>query len=415
LQTEFVKRRLNLLLVSDVSFSNVVGGSERVLFEQASRLAERGHNVHILTRLLNTHLEIVDQKYDVHEWRYFVGSADRPVRFILNTIKNGRQLFEKLQTKYRFDCINSHQPFSALSLFGSPYSRNISQIYTCHSLSIEEFTSRHEAPIGLPGRAIYQLQCCIRKTIEKKVINRSAEIVTLSRFTAKRLQRQFGINNIKMSIIPGGVDLRNFKPAENKENIRKKVEVPRNKIILLTVRNLVQRMGLENLILAMKEIASKEKNIYLVVGGDGPLKNELTALRNRLGLHKMIKFTGFIKEKELPNFYQMADFFILPTKELEGFGLVTLESLACGVPVLGTAVGGTKEILTKLNHNFLFEKTDPGAMADLIFTYCQQLKRNPGKSIDWRRQCRNFAENNYSWDTNIDHLENVFFRNARQL
>jgi glycosyltransferase involved in cell wall biosynthesis len=62
-------------------------------------------------------------------------------------------------------------------------------------------------------------------------------------------------------------------------------------------------------------------------------------------------------------YYQMADLFILPTTELEGFGLVTVEALASGLPVLGTPVGGTKEILTKLGSDYLFDDSTPQSIA----------------------------------------------------
>ena len=87
------------------------------------------------------------------------------------------------------------------------------------------------------------------------------------------------------------------------------------------------------------------------------LKEELVQLSRRLKIEGNIKFAGFIPEQDLPDYYRAADAFILPTLELEGFGLVTLEALACGTPVLGTPIGGTKEILGMFDPSYLFKDT----------------------------------------------------------
>jgi len=103
----------------------------------------------------------------------------------------------------------------------------------------------------------------------------------------------------------------------------------------------------------------------------------------------------------------MADIFILPTIELEGFGLVTLEALASGLPVLGTPVGGTGEILGKMDDKYLFKDTKPESMAALIIETCQQFKTNPQLWEDVSSQCRAFVEANYSWEKNVKSLENL--------
>ena len=127
-----------------------------------------------------------------------------------------------------------------------------------------------------------------------------------------------------------------------------------------------------------------------------------------LGVENHVKFTGFVPEDELPDYYRMADLFILPTRELEGFGLVTLEAMACGVPVLGTPVGGTQEILGKFDPNFLFKDITADSMADLIADNYRIIKDNPGKWAEISRRCRKFVEDHYSWDKNIDALETLF-------
>jgi len=398
---------LNTLFVADVSISEVIGGAERVLFEQSTRLAQRGHNVHILTRKLAGHRSNHEVIQGVREWRYDVDQKNS-LSFIKSTWRNSKVLFEFLHDKYKFDCINFHQPFSALGVTRSPLGKRIKKIYTCLSLSFEEFKTRNPEPEGLIKKSIYFLNLLGRKYIEKRVLNNSDRIVVLSEFSKDRLYQFHGITGKKIEIIPGGVDLKKFYPAHDKMQIRKDLNIPGKKMILFTVRNLVQRMGLENLIVAIKEVVKVAPEIYLVLGGDGPLKKDLIALTKQLGVEDFIRFVGFIPEEEIPAYYKMADLFVLPTLELEGFGLVTLEALASGVPVLGTPVGGTVEILKNLNPNLLFKDTSSESIAELILDTYQDFKKYPLHQEELSIQCRKFAEQHYSWKKNVDSTEELF-------
>jgi glycosyltransferase involved in cell wall biosynthesis len=398
---------LNILFVADVSINKVIGGAERVLFEQSTRLAQRGHNVHILTRGLGGSKTDKELIQGVWEWRYDVDQRN-PFSFIRSTYLNSKTLFELLNREYRFDCINLHQPFSGLGVIRSPLGKGIKKIYTCHSLSFEEFRTRNPEPEGLIEGGVHLLNSRGRAYIEKKVMNNSDRIVVLSEFTRDRLHRFYGIAGEKIEVIPGGVDLERFYPAHEKMGIRNGLNIPSGKMILFTVRNLVPRMGLENLITAIREVVKVTPDIYLVLGGDGPLKEDLADLTRQLGVEGFIRFVGFIPEGELPAYYRMADVFVLPTLELEGFGLVTLEALASGVPALGTPVGGTVEILKVLNPRLLFKDKSPESIARLILETCREFREDPASQGKLSIQCRRFVEQNYSWEKNLDKLENLF-------
>ena len=128
---------MKILFVADVSISSVIGGAERVLFEQSTRLSRRGHDGHILTRKLSVHMQGQEVIQGVKEWRYDINDQKGAVSFLKSTWQNSKKLFETLQTKIKFDCINFHQPFSALAVIQSPLNNNAKKIYTCHSLSCE--------------------------------------------------------------------------------------------------------------------------------------------------------------------------------------------------------------------------------------------------------------------------------------
>jgi len=385
---------LNILFVTDVSISKASSGAERVLFEQSTRLQRKGHNVHILTRKLPEHRSNQEVIKGVREWRYEIDQRNS-FSFIKSTLSNCKNLFESLQNQYSFACINFHQPFSARGVIRSPGSKKVKKIYTCHSLSFEEFQSRNPRPKNIIKKLSYSFNTQARRFMERRTLNESDRIAVLSRFTQERLWNAYKVPPGKIVIIPGGVDLQRFSPTGDKVGIRRHLNIPEEKTILFTVRDLEPRMGLENLLFAVKEVIKAVPDAYLLLGGKGPLKNNLVSLAHELGVENHIRFVGFIPEEELPDYYRVADIFILPTIELEGFGLITLEALASGLPVLGTPIGGTVEILGKLDSRYLFKDTKPESMASLIIETCQQFKNNPRLWQDVSSQCRAFVEMNY--------------------
>jgi len=401
-----VKKKLNILMVSDYPLGEIIGGSVRVLYEQSKRLEAKGHQVHILTRD-----EQLKKGYNTTrnmlEWKYSVNNKNT-LSFFLTTLKNSKKLFIDLSKKYKFNFINFHQPISAFSIVRSPASKNIKKIYTCHSLSFEEFQSRKLRTERFIDSIFYQFNISIRKYLERSVLQASDKIIVLSHFTANKLTGVYGIPTEKISIIPGGVDLERFHPNTENGDIRKRLKISNDRVVLFTVRNLVKRMGLENLIVAFRDVVKKAPDIHLILGGEGPLKKALFSLANKLNLTNYISFVGFIEEDELPKYYQSADIFVLPTKELEGFGLVTLEALASGVPVLGTPVGGTEEILGKFDRSFIFSSTEANHIGDLILEKYFAFKANPKMWMEVKTRCREFVEGHYSWEKNIDSIENLF-------
>jgi glycosyltransferase involved in cell wall biosynthesis len=398
---------LNILFVADVSVAGVTSGSERVLYEQSTYLAQRGHEVHLLTRRLPSHDSNEGKIDGVKEWRYSF-NQELPYPFLKSIFHNCRSSFNSVQSTSSFHIINFHQPFSAVGVLFSRASRGIPKIYTCHSLSFQEYASQSSSPTNIKEWVSYRMQLLGRKLVEKRVLRKSDRIVILSKYTREKLEKAYGVSPAKISIIPGGVDLNRFKPEENKLEIRRQYGFPEDRFILLTIRNLEPRMGLENLILTMKKVVGEKPDTLLILGGAGPLSQKLRDLARDLGVAESIKFTGYIPEEELPAYYQMTDLFILPTKELEGFGLVTVEALASGLPVLGTPVGGTKEILAHLGPEFLFADSTPSSMARLILKAMQTWATNPESYNQISMKCRKVAEKYYSWNAHINRLENLF-------
>lgn len=398
---------MKILFVADVSIVNVASGSERVLYEQCTRLARKGHEVHLLTRRFPFHQSQSEKIDGVKEWRYSF-RKELPYPFLRSVFSDCRHSFGSMQKNFSFQIIHFHQPYSALGVLSSRASLGIPTFYTCHSLSFEEYASQSSPFTNSKDRLFYRMELLGRKLAERAALRKSDHILVLSEYTKEKLEKVHRVSPAKITITPGGVDLDRFRPYDDKKSLRNRFGIPDSSLTLLTVRNLEPRMGLENLILAFKKVVEDKTDTLLILGGEGPLAPELKSLAREAGIADLVKFTGFIPEEELPSYYQMADLFVLPTRELEGFGLVTVEALASGLPALGTPVGGTKEILAHMGPEFLFSDATPDSMAGLILKSIQTWTTNPESYNQISRKCRKVAEKYYSWNTHIERLENLF-------
>jgi glycosyltransferase involved in cell wall biosynthesis len=399
---------LNILFVADVSIASVIGGAERVLYEESIRLARRGHKVRVLTRKLPYHEVDVEQIDGVQEHRYSFQEKLFPF-FFKSIMSDCRRTFRSMEEDFPFDIINFHQPFSAIGVLSLTSSRRVPCVYTCHSLSFEEYISRSSSPKNPIKWILHHLQVSARKSIEQTVLKKSDCIVALSEYTREKLQRTYGLSSSKINVIPGGVDLNRFRPSTDKARIRARLDLPEDKFILFTVRNLVPRMGLENLISAFKIVQKGHPDLLLVIGGEGPLGSTLREQVRRYGIEDFVRFTRYIPDEDLPSYYQMADLFILPTTELEGFGLVTVEALASGLPVIGTQVGGTREILSKLGADYLFDDSTPQSIASGILKALNGWAANQAAYKNISETCRKVAELHYSWDNHVRKLEDLYY------
>jgi glycosyltransferase involved in cell wall biosynthesis len=123
---------------------------------------------------------------------------------------------------------------------------------------------------------------------------------------------------------------------------------------------------LENLIRAAVLLRERIPNIFIAIGGTGPLAETLAASIVELGLQNTVRMLGRISEDDLPSVYGAADLFVVPTVALEGFGLVVVEALACGTPVLVTPVGGLPSVVRALEPGLILESAQPQHLANGI-------------------------------------------------
>lgn len=393
------KEKLKILMVSDFIFEDEEGGSGRMVSEISNELSRRGHKVFNLT-LHRKGLPLYEEKNFRQIFRCRVYLSDL-LKSLFVTPNDVEEVIKFSLENINFDIVNYHHPFSGFLIKNVKKIKNVPQIYSFHSPWHVEYEIRAKSK-NLP-KVVTWINSYIRKEIEDKVIKDCQKVVVLSEYTKRLVKEYHKIPEEKIVLISGGVDVDKFSPAEDVTFIRKKLGLPINKKILLTVRNLVPRMGLENLLLAFKDILKEDKDLFLIICGSGELEKKLKLITNELGLDNFVKFTGYVPDDILVMYYQSADLFVLPTKELEGFGLVTIEALSCGLPVLGTPVGGTVEILSQFG--LLFDDNTAESMAKKIKGF---IKMDKEKVNMLKKKCRQYVVENFSWKKVVDKIEDLF-------
>lgn len=386
---------MKLLFISDVPLKDPTSGSEQVLYQQVSALRRQRHDVRAISRSGDPVGEDIKENGHPEPGNFHADRNDLP-GFIAAHLTQPASIYDRFAESGRFDAIICHQPITFFSLVLKKKLKGIPVLYVFHSPSHEEY-------LGQAGTNRFRtyIPAAFRRILEKQCLKRAGRYMTLSVFMKEKLKRIHGIEDSRVLVNPGGVDTARFKPAGDRDRIKKELGFPDGKIHLLTIRNLEPRMGLDNLIKAFLFLSKSERDIHLTIGGDGPEKNHLNDLVDACGLKDSVTMKGFIPADQLADHYAAADFFILPTRRLEGFGLVTPESLACGTPVLGTPVGGTLEILSRFDSEFLFSDTSSGAINRGIRNIMGKYSKNSPEYTELRSSCRQFAEKHYSWEKHI--------------
>jgi glycosyltransferase involved in cell wall biosynthesis len=399
---------MKVLLLAEVSAERVLGGAERVLREQACALAARGQQVAIVARGLSDEAVSIAKIGTVPEYRYGV-SRGHELDFVLSSIRGALRAFDAARADCPPDAVIIHQSLAGLGPVLARR-REARFIYLCHSLAHEEYRSRQKVGAHAMATVRHGLNALARFWTERLVIRRCARVVVLSEFMSRRVRSFHGIAPDRIRVIPGAVDQDRFCPAADRQHrmaIRSRLQLPTDRTILFTVRNLVSRMGLEALLDAMPLIRKDGHDPLLLIGGEGPLRTELAARIDRLGLSSEARLLGFVPESSLPDYYRMADLVVLPTHELEGFGLIAVEALACGTLVIGTPVGAIPELLGRLDPMLIAEGSDAPALACSISRLLRHFRDRPAERERLSFGGRQLVEKEYTWGRHAEELETV--------
>jgi len=225
------------------------------------------------------------------------------------------------------------------------------------------------------------------------LLKRADAIVTFTRSLAQSSSRLADYAH-KVRVVPGAVDAERFRTGLDGNRIRRKYGLKEEAKIILFVGILDAYKGCHYLVRAMPAVISRIPGARLILVGTGPMAGELEAISRQLGIEENVIFAGFVPDEDLPDYYAACDVFVLPSVSAEeGFGLVQLEAMACGRPVVTTTIPGVCEADAGEAATVHVPPRDTEALADAI----ARVLQDGGLAARLGRGGRRLVEDSYTW------------------
>jgi glycosyltransferase involved in cell wall biosynthesis len=369
---------MRILVAIDQWFPDTQAGSARLAAAAAEGLAARGHEVTVLAPRNGRVGESRERGVTVR--RVLARNAlPQTLTDPVETWRHARELPEDA-----FDVLLAHESTTALGLRGRAKRTPLVLMFHA-SAAREQRYLRSRLPLGPRKLTTYALAPPLR-LLERRAVAAADRILVLSDFSRSLLEADHDVADGLVRTVPGLVDTERFLPEDGKEAARRRLGVRADAPLLLTVRRLEPRMGIDRLLQALPLLGRDD--VTLVVAGGGSLAEELPRLAAGLGLAERVDFVGRVADDGvLADWYRAADLFVLPTTAYEGFGMATAEALASGTPVVGTAIGATPELLRPLDPRLVAPSAEPEALAASISTALDFAATDA-----FGARCREYAE-----------------------
>ena len=350
---------MNYLSVVDELFPDRPTGAGRVAWDIAGVMRDRGHAV---TMLCWTEAPGIRSIEGIRAVGYVIPPASRwDPRRARRVIDAAAAVTARELAGERWDMVHAHALFPGAGV-ASALGAARRFVYTMHSPATME-AEINWAEQGLPGtlKRIFGKQRLAG--VERDLLVRADAIHALSDFTKSVIGRNYGLEE-KVTVVPHW-RRETLRRSSTKLDARRRLGWPDGAPVVFTVRRHVARMGIDVAIEAIAPLAAAGTCLF-VVGGDGPLRPALEAQAATAGADGRIIFTGRLSEENLALAYQAADLFVLPTLALECFGLIIVEALAYGCPVVATDAAAIPEILRPIAPDLIVPAGDARALRETI-------------------------------------------------
>jgi len=352
-----------------------VGGVERHVYNISMELIKRGHQVTIVTTKSPDHDKL--SELDVKNLRI--------VRFPINLrVYSSPISFELLKFDFNeFDIIHAHTPV--------PFTADLVAIKNLKEK--KPFVLTYHNDISKDSGLGKLISTVYNSIFGRLLLNHSDIIIATTKSYAIH-SRQLRKYLYKVRVVPNGVDIKRFHPKLDKNKIRKKYNISEDGKVVLFVGNLEAYKGCEYLLSAFSIVAKEINEAYLILVGKGSLESRLKEVAMKLDVKNKVFFAGYVRDDELPYYYAACDVFVLPSiSEYEGFGIVQLEAMACGKPVIATNIPGVREVDAKELATIHVPPKDKRALTEALLMILRDEKLATKMGSNGRKLVEEF----YSW------------------
>ncbi|MCE5213549.1 MAG: glycosyltransferase [Methanobacterium sp.] len=350
-------------------------------------ISKKGHEVYVIAPFAGEKTQYNLEGVNVERFNYFY-----PKRYqrlagragMIDNVKEGTLVKFQVLTFLFYNIIYSLRKLNNMDIIHVqwPIPNGLGALFLKKLYGIPYINTIHGEEVHLSKH--YHLLFALRW-----LVNNSSKTITNSTATRK-FSIDAGLDGEKIDVISFGVDTEFFRPLDVYKD---------EKIFqILSVGYLIERKGFEYLIRAMPHILKEYKNVRLKIIGSGPLESKLKSLIQELDLQEQVEIIKNVSDEELLTTYNSADLFVLPSivdsqGNTEGLGVVLLEAMACGLPVIGSEVGGISDIVKNNETGILMQQKNSLLIAKTILKLIDNTNLRKELSI---RGCQMVREK-YSW------------------
>ncbi len=359
----------------------IVGGIARVVHDLSHRLIKDGHEVTVVTYKEGNVPDFEDDKgVKVYRIGNYMINPNNFIDWIMqmnfNLVAKANEIIAK---EGNFDVIHAHDWLVAYAAKTLKNSYGTPIVATIHATEAGRNSGIHD-----------ETQRYINDT-EWMLTYEASEVIVNSNYMKSELQRLFGLPFEKINVVPNGVNLNLYSGVERDYEFRRQYAADNEKIILFVGR-LVYEKGIQHLIAAMPKVLEKYHDSKLVIAGKGGMIDELKAQVNAMGISNKVYFTGYLNSKQVVKMYKCADVAVFPST-YEPFGIVALEGMLSGTPVVVSDVGGLNEIVQHGENGMKSYAGNPNSLADSIVS----LLYDPALCMKVAKNAKAKVRAEYNW------------------
>ncbi|MDA0352453.1 MAG: glycosyltransferase [Chloroflexi bacterium] len=336
------------------------GGMNVYVHEVSERLAERGRTIDVFTRRDDPAAPMITEFAPGARLIQIEAGPAAPLPktdLIHHTaaFAAGIEAFRASEGTH-YDLIHSHYWLSGVAgerltaEWGVPH---VAMFHTLGEVKLRARASEHEPPERLEA--------------ERRLVQSLDRVIAATSYEERLLRQVYGVPADRIDVIPLGVDPERFHPG-SREAARRQLGIAAEDRIVLAVGRIEPLKGLDILIRAIAQITDQRALRLLIIGGDEQARPEfdrLSAIAEEVGVRHLVSFVGAIAHHELPEYYRAADVVVMPSFS-ESFGLVAVEAMASGVPVVVSRVGGLASTVADGRTGYLVPWRCPEPFAEKI-------------------------------------------------
>jgi len=360
------------------------GGMSVYIRELARELGLRGHRVDIYTRSCNGNSGTVPLYENVRLIHLSAAGALHVSKaeiypHLADFFCSLRQHY--LQRPTAYDIIHSHYWLSGVLGRWAGSFWNVPHVLMFHTLGAVKNNAGFK-----------NIEPELRVAVEKKLSEQCCRIIVPSARERDNLLCYYRVSDDKIGVVACGVDLKQFRLG-SKAGARKRLGFDRDEALIVYVGRFDPLKGIDRLLKAACHVKYSGTFRVVIIGGDGPAdpaRRRLQRLVAEGGLMDRVVFAGSINHDDLPSYYSAADTVIVPSY-YESFGLVALEALACGTPVIAAPVGAMEDIIHHGQTGCIVHNPTPLSLAGCIDTFLSKSLKNILSPSDIRRSVLKFS------------------------